>query len=427
MKENVLVFPCGSEIGLEIYKSLESSIHFNIFGGSSVNDHGKFVYSNYIKDIPFVNSPDFINVMNKIIDEHDIKYIFPAHDDVVLKLSQESAKGNLHCRVITSPVKTCEITRSKKKTYETFMDIVSVPHIFSDINNITNNDYPVFLKPDVGQGSKGTYIAESIADVEFYIEKDPSLLILEYLPGKEFTVDCFTDNKGELLFCEGRERVRIQNGISVNSTTSTNDGFRKIAEKINKTLNFTGVWFFQLKENIQGKLVLMEIAPRVAGTMGMVRCKGVNLPLLSLFNEAGNNVSITENSCSMVVDRALQNRYHHNIEYTHVYMDFDDLVIFEGKVNPLVLAFVFQCINRNIKIHLITRHKEDINLTLKKYRLYNIFDEIIMVSDSDQKHTYIKEKDAIFIDDSFAERKAIHDECGIPVFDVHMIESLMAA
>ncbi len=292
---------------------------------------------------------------------------------------------------------------------------------------MTKDDYPVFLKPDVGQGSKGTYKANSLNDVEFYIRKDPSLLIIEYLPGKEFTIDCFTNTEGELLFCEGRERARIQNGISVNSSLHKNKDFREVAEKINKTLSFKGVWFFQLKENEHGVLVLMEIAPRVAGTMGLVRCRGVNLPLLSLFNEAGNNVSIVENNCSIIIDRALENRYHHDIKYSHVYIDFDDLVVFNNKVNPLVLAFVYQCINKNIKINLITRHKKDIKLTLKKYRLNHIFDEIILIDDDSQKYTHIKEKDAIFIDDSFAERKAIHDKCGIPVFDVHMVESLMEA
>lgn len=425
MKENVLVFPCGSEIGLEIYKSLAFSTHYNLVGGSSVDDHGRFVYSSYVDGIPFINSPEFINVINRIIDEYDIKYIFPAHDDVVVKLSQESANNNLHCKVITSPVKTCEVTRSKKKTYEAFSGIVCTPHIYSNVSDLKNDDFPVFLKPDVGQGSKGTFKASSLEEVKFYIDKDPSLIILEYLPGKEFTIDCFTNRKGELLFCEGRVRSRVQNGISVNSSTDNNVDFRKIAEKINKTLIFNGVWFFQLKEDAQGKLVLMEIAPRIAGTMGLVRCKGVNLPLLSLFNEAGKNVSIIENHCNVVIDRALQNRYHHNIKYLHVYIDFDDLVVFNNKVNPLVLAFVFQCINKNIKIHLITRHKKDITSTLKNYRLSNIFDEVIQVDVGDQKHKYIKEKDAIFIDDSFAEREAIHDKCGIPVFDVHMIESLM--
>src|SRR5690606_4432212 len=108
----------------------------------------------------------------------------------------------------------------------------------------------------------------------------------------------------------------------------------------------------------------------------------------------------------------------------HVYIDFDDLLIVDGKVHPETIAFIYQCINKGIKAHLITRHKEVLEDSLRKYRLQNVFDEIIWVRDGEEKHSYIKEKDAIFIDDSFAERKKVRDVCNIPTFDNHMLEVL---
>lgn len=423
MRKKVLVFPCGSEIGLEIYKSLNRSTHFELVGGSSVDDHGKYVYSNYVGDLPNVSDDNFIEKLNQVVTEQDIAYIFPAHDSVVLKLAQE--QDNIKVRVITSPTKTCEVARSKKSTYETFKDVVATPKVYASVGDIPADGYPVFLKPDVGQGSKGVVKAESAEDVNFYNKKDLSLMLLEYLPGKEFTIDCLTNKEGKLLFCEGRVRQRITDGISVNSSTVDDPRFKEIAEKINQTLSFRGVWFFQLKENTQSELVLMEIAPRVAGTMGLVRCKGTNLVLLSLFDAMDYNISITENSYEMSIDRALQNRYIHNIEYKQVYIDFDDLVIFEGKVNPTVIAFVYQCLNKGIRVSLITRHADVLDETLAKFRLTGIFDELIHIQDGSDKHGYINPDQAIFIDDSFAERQAVHNELGIPVFDAHMIESLM--
>ena len=46
-RKNILVFPCGSEIALELYRALVHSKHFNLIGASSVDDHGRFVYHNY--------------------------------------------------------------------------------------------------------------------------------------------------------------------------------------------------------------------------------------------------------------------------------------------------------------------------------------------------------------------------------------------
>lgn len=425
MKKNVLVFPCGSEIGLEIHTAVSNSIHFELFGGSSVDDHGKFVYTHYIDGIPNVDHPDFVDKINKIIDEYNIDLIMPAHDSVVLRLAQEKAKGSINSIVVTSPVETCEIARSKLKTYQYFANIAAVPELYSSATDVLDSELPVFLKPDVGQGSKGTQLATTLEDIAFYTKKDQTLLIMENLPGKEYTVDCFTDKSGKLLFSKGRERTRISNGISVNSHIVDDERFEKIANLINQKLTFRGVWFFQVKENKNDELVLMEIAPRIAGTMALVRCKGVNLALLSLFDALDYDTAVFENNNNLVIDRALQNSYQHDIQYQHAYIDLDDLVIFENKINPRVMAFVFQCINKKIALHLITRHTADLDETLKKYRLSGIFDEVIWVKEGEEKHSFINESDAIFIDDSFAERKKIHDNCHIPTFDSHMLESLI--
>ncbi|WBM72182.1 ATP-grasp domain-containing protein [Buttiauxella sp. WJP83] len=425
MRKNILVFPCGSEVGLEIHKSLNFSTHFMLFGGSSVSDHGAFVYKNYIDTIPFVDDPGFIEKLNRIIEEKKIDFIIPAHDSVVLRLSQESAAGRLQCKVVTSSLSACEITRSKRKTYDFFKDSIPTPHVYKVGQLPDHYALPVFLKPDIGQGSKGTHLANSLADIDFYLHKDPTLMVIEYLPGKEFTIDCFTDRNGTLLFSEARERVRISNGISVSSVVVHDIRFAQLAKTINRMISLRGAWFFQVKENAENELVLMEIATRIAGTMGLARCKGVNLVLLSLFDAMDYDIDIFENNQTVIIDRALENKYKHNINYRHVYLDFDDLVIFENKVNPVIMAFVYQCINKNIQIHLLTKHQGNLDASLKKYRLESVFDNIICLNKDDAKHNYIKQNDAIFIDDSFAERKAVHDNCQIPVFDSHMIESLM--
>ena len=88
MKTNVLVFPCGSEIGLEIHRSLRWSNHVEVLGASSVSsNHGKYVYDNYIEGLPYVEDHHFIDMLNSTISAYDIALLFPAHDSVVLKLS----------------------------------------------------------------------------------------------------------------------------------------------------------------------------------------------------------------------------------------------------------------------------------------------------------------------------------------------------
>ena len=420
MKKKILIFPCGSEIALELHRALSYSVHFELFGTSSISDHGKFVYENYIPDLPFIDDPSFIEKLNQIIDTYSIDFIFPAHDSVVLKCAMNRKK--LHCEVITSSAEVCEIARSKKKTYEVLKNVIPVPKTFQ-LDDIQT--YPVFLKPDVGQGSKGCLVTKSKEDVELAFQKDPSLLILEYLPGKEYTIDCFSDNEGNLIYSQGRQRERILNGISVHSMPVDRPEFEDYAKKILSKIPFNGVWFFQLKENTRGQLVLMEIAPRVAGTMALSRLKGVNLPLLACFNACHLPVSVCPNNYFLEIDRALENKFKLNLSYKTVYTDLDDCLIIDGKVNVSLVGFLYQCINEKKKIILLSKHAKPIEQTLHQYRLDNLFDQVIHLCKSDDKYKYIQEVESIFIDDSFAERQKVHEQLNIPVFSPDMIAELV--
>lgn len=419
--KNVLVFPCGSEIGLEVNRALAHSTHFKLYGGNSVDDHGKYVYKNYISGIPFIDKPNFIDEINRIVELYKIDFIIPAHDSAVLKMAEYQSL--IKAAIITSCAETCKVCRSKGTTYEIFEKLIPTPKVYA-INEQMN--FPVFLKPDVGQGTKGTYKVNSKEEVDFYFKKDPTLLALEYLPGKEYTVDCFTDKNRKLLFAEGRERIRINNGISVNSKQTNNPKFQKIAEIINQTLSFQGVWFYQVKERADGELVLMEIAPRIAGTMALFRAVGINFIQLSLFDRMGFEVSILDNKLDIEIDRALFARFSIKENYDYVYIDFDDTIIVDNAVNTDIIKFLYQAKNMGKKIILLTKHKLDIKETLSKFAISDLlFDNILLLEQTQNKSGYIKNINSIFIDDSFAERKEVFDTLKIPVFGLDAVESLL--
>ena len=67
--KKILIFPAGTEIAFEILNALKYTKFLKIYGGTSISDHSEFVFENLIKDIPFVNEPDFISRLNEVIDE----------------------------------------------------------------------------------------------------------------------------------------------------------------------------------------------------------------------------------------------------------------------------------------------------------------------------------------------------------------------
>lgn len=423
MKKNILVFPCGSEIGLEIHRSLKYSAHVNLIGASSIDDHGSFVYKNYINGVPFIDDINFIESLKYLVEKHKIDAIYPAMDKVISIIKNHEEK--LGCLVISSPKKTTDICLSKRKTYQFLMNEIKTPIIYDSIDKIVN--YPVFLKPNIGYGSRGVKLAHDKNQVLSHIRENTDILMLEFLPGQEYTVDCFTNSQGALLFVGPRERSRITNGISVNTSTmndETNE-FIEIANKINNIIKFQGAWFFQVKRDIGGKLTLMEIASRLGGSSAVYRNDGVNFALLSIFDAFGHVVKILNNTLDIELDRALSNKYKIKCHFDAVYVDFDDCLVIDNKINETLIAFLYQEINKKKEIILITKHEKNIYESLSQFRISNIFDQVIHIGKEDEKFIYIKHKAAIFIDDSHQERSKIKEKLGIPTFSPDMIEGLL--
>ncbi len=424
-KYKILVFPCGSEIGLEVYRSLRYSVHIELIGGNSIDDHGKFVYENYIPNIPFISSNNIVQYLKNLVNENQIDAIYPTMDKVIWKL--KSNEDQLGCKVISSPPETTEICLSKNETYKFFQNKIKVPKVYNSLEDIEN--YPVFIKPDVGYGARNILIAEDVKELDyfFYKKEKKDYIITEFLPGDEFTVDCFTDKYGKLRFSHARKRNRIKNGISVNTNPVEEDIkiFREIAEVINASLILRGAWFFQLKKNINDELVLLEVAARLGGSSALFRGLGANFALLSVFDAFNIDVDLIENNYRIELDRSLDVKYKMDFAYSTVYVDLDGCLIIDGKVNYDLIAFLYKSLNDGKKIILLTKHENNTSEILNKYRLESIFDKIVTISKDEEKSNYISIQESIFIDDSFTERKNVLKNKNIHVFAPDMIESLL--
>jgi carbamoyl-phosphate synthase large subunit len=420
-KLNVLVFPGGTEIAMEIWKSLKDCKDIRLYStGSDISCHSEYVFARNFK-IASIYEENWLDNLNQIILEHHIDYVFPAHDDVIIALVDNADK--LKARIVTSPASTCRITRMKRLTYKTLSGIVPVPIVYERLDLIDN--YPVFAKPDKGEGSRDVHIVYSRGQLDQLLGESREYIITEFLPGDEFTIDCFSDRESGLLFSGGRQRIRTRSGISMNSRPVYEELFQDYARAISSKLDFHGTWFFQMKKDRRGMLKLLEIAPRVAGTMATHRVLGINFALLSIYEQERIPMTILLNTVDMEIDRALVNRYSHRVKYKVVYVDLDDSLILNDCVNLSLVQFLYQCINERVRIVLLTKHDGDVKQTLRKYRLSEVFDEIVQIEKTARKSDYIMDSDAILIDDSFSERKAVHDKLGILTFDCSMIEMLI--
>lgn len=416
----VLVFPAGTEIGLEIHRSLQYSKNIHIMGAGFVDaTHGPYVFKDYFP-IPDLENTTWEEDLQKIVNEKSIDYIFPAHDEVSYSLSK--IRDHFKCKILTPDHSICELGRFKSKAFEAFEKVVPLPKRYMDDDELK---YPLFVKPNRGQGSIGAKKISSELELTVELRKDPSLLVLEYLPGQEFTIDCFSTKKNGLIYCQPRLRKRIKSGISMNCISITDPYLSSCAEKISDAIGMTGAWFFQMKDDKKGIPKFLEFGPRIAGTMALSRAHGVNLPLLTIFEH--EKIPIKINTCEryIEIDRALINRYKHDLDYQSIYVDLEETLIIGGRVNVELISFIYQCINERKKIYLITKAKGDISLLLRRYCLSGLFSEVYQLKNGDNKSSCILDKNSIFIDDSWEERNEVFNSHKIPVFDIDQVEVLL--
>lgn len=406
-KRKILVYPAGTEIGLEIARALQFSRHFELVGANSIRDHSDILYSMLIDGLPPVSEKAaLIQRIKEIVVEYGIDVVYPAHDEVFEIFSSVQIDG---VTVIAPSQEAAQVLRYKSATYKALDGVDFLPATVGK-GESQDIEFPLFARPDRGQGSVGVFRIDSREELEACWASNTSYIVTEFLPGAEYTVDCYTDRNGALQYLCARERHRIRNGICVRASECDADEFVPLAEVISARIPVRGAWFFQVKRDRDGVLKLMEVANRVAGTMGYERLKGANLIQATLWEALGADVSLPKlPKADFVYDRALYEGIKFSYKLDCLYVDLDDTLIFDdGTINYELVGYVFGLrINKRTKIVLITRHQRVPDETLASLGLSNQFDEIIHLTGGESKADYIKGDRVAFIDDSFAERRAV--------------------
>jgi hypothetical protein len=113
----------------------------------------------------------------------------------------------------------------------------------------------------------------------------PTLLVMEHLPGPEWSVDC-AGKHGELL-CAVQRKKSPQAGHG--QTIDNNTDIQGMATRLTAHYRLNGLFNIQFKEGVQGPRVL-EINPRPSGGFGMACLAGANLAQIALQAIKGETV-----------------------------------------------------------------------------------------------------------------------------------------
>jgi hypothetical protein len=363
--KNILVFPSGTDAAMEINQAMGRLIHCKLFGVDHPGSgRGKLAYRQYLGELE-KGAPDFIPRLRKLIEDHAIDMILPASMEEAIFLLEHQEL--LHTEIMAPASHTLMLCNSEEQTDALFHDLLS----------------------------------KSIEHVEL----------------SEYTVCCLTDRHGRLRYSECIT-------IGGDKYAMPDDRIERLSQKINDRLKLRGAWSYKLRMQ-NDNYTYLKITSGIIPEMAVCRNKGVNLAALTLFDWMGHEIEVKAISPELEVQPVRMFRYHSNYEYDHVYMDLDDTIIMNGRLNTMMMAFLFQCRNEGKKVHLITKHRDNLHDTLEKFRIHQLFDSIFWLKHSDEKYRYMKGERAIFIDDAYSERKKVAEKLGIPTFEISTVECLM--
>ena len=370
------MFPSCSEPGLEIVRALVDQPGLEVVGGSSLlpsRDPSSLILRQHLS-IPWLKSEAFHDSLASIVRGYDIDVVFPATDDLIAELSRSRMDD---VAVVAPRPEVAETCLSKEKTYERLNGMVPVPRIFEEDDRV---EFPAYAKPREEAGMRGHM---QVNDPDgLAAARRRNLLVTEFLPGEEYEVNCLGDLEGTLLYANIRTLGRRVGAHVLDSQGVDDAPMTAYVERIAAELRIEGPWFAQFKRDQGGHPVLIEVNARIGGGSGLNRFCGVNLPLLAVRLFTGQAVPPPISTGRAGVTRCLQ--FFVNIEpIRQVVWKWNALIRGDGKVNPRVMACLFDLRNRGIPQYLLCPVDADIRGFLEEREIPRCFEDIVPCGDEE--------------------------------------------
>ena len=256
------------------------------------------------------NDPQLMSHLERVVQDKGIDLMVPFVDGAV---GVAAEYASLHPGQVFAPCGSRECS-------DAMFDKVAAAEIFeSHWLPVPRTWHPgepclrLIAKPRRGSASKGIISISSIEALDSINTSD--YLIQERIDRREeYTVDCYASvNSGEILAAVPRLRVEVVGGEVSRTVTIADREAEELARHTITTLGLRGAVTVQMLRDLDtGRLMLMEINPRLGGGAVCSVHAGTDLPLLMLSEALG--LKAQPQQWSAVVEIA---RYFQEIVFKH--------------------------------------------------------------------------------------------------------------
>jgi len=250
--------------------------------------------------VPFSVEDDFWKEVLKIIKKEEINLIVPTGDaDIVHFARNKSMLKKIGVTNFMSDYETILSCQNKLTFYKEGLR-GGLTHLFPKTStNWEEIEFPILCKPVRGSGSRGIQLWENASQVKDFSLMDNlhysnDYIYQEYLPGTEYTIDVFCDLNGNILSVIPRERLQTKAGISSKGRIVKNVDIEKACVQLCKTFKVKGPVCIQMKEDVFGNILFVEMNPRFGGGTYFTTLAGVNFMKLMLDVVNSNKIEVPD-------------------------------------------------------------------------------------------------------------------------------------
>ncbi len=216
--------------------------------------------------------------------------VVPTVDSELLAVARSRrhfSRQGIH--VLAASVSTLDVCLDKLHLVEKLSGVVDVPvtHRFDESFDPAGLKERVVVKPRSGSGGRGVHVFEAAAEISADLPRDGSLIVQEFLPGAEYSIDVLAGKAGRIVAAVPRERIRVDSGIAVVARSVRDQRLIDFGTAVAEAIGLTTAANVQAKLREDGTPALLEVNPRFPGTMSLTVASGVNMPELALTDLLG--------------------------------------------------------------------------------------------------------------------------------------------
>src|SRR5882757_5745431 len=242
--------------------------------------------------VPRGDAPELVPALLAACRARKIDLLLPTVDAEFVPLALARADFEaLGVALPISPLDCLRVCRDKHELLARVKGIVPVP----DYEPLTPEaaarvtSFPRFVKPRLGAGSRGAEKITRREDLDA-LPQDGSILVQEYLPGEEYSVDVYVRGDGRVIAAVPRERMKTDSGIAVTARTVDVPEVIEAARRVAEEIGVRYVANVQFKRAADGIFKLLEVNPRFPGTLPLTTAAGVDMPRLLVDDVAGKKL-----------------------------------------------------------------------------------------------------------------------------------------